>query len=176
MLRPGRWVLACTLGWLLGFVLVVGLALMLELVGASLQVIVGLGMGVGVGLAQARVLGEHVSSRACWVGSSAVGLTLPFLAWDVGALFGAGEWFSLPVCVGLGLPIVGLLQARCLRRRSLWWVLIGAIGWAVPVALIAISDMPTLPVLLRAILSFGGMLFGGVLLGALTAKPLAWLL
>ena len=26
MFRPGRWVLACTLGWLLGFVLVVGLA------------------------------------------------------------------------------------------------------------------------------------------------------
>nr|MBP9947848.1 hypothetical protein [Vicinamibacteria bacterium] len=54
-LRP--WVRITFLGWLLGIVLVVALALTGEMAGVhGSQIAVGLGMGLGVGVAQERAL------------------------------------------------------------------------------------------------------------------------
>ena len=59
-----RWVRATTLGWLLGFVLVVVLSIAWDQIGGGAQFIVGVGMGAGVGIMQARVVGEWVNLGA----------------------------------------------------------------------------------------------------------------
>ena len=172
-----RWLLGNALGWLLGVVLVVILALAFETIGTSNQSIVGLGMGAGVGLMQAWALGEHIEDRARWVWASALGMLVPFVGWDLAAIFDLAEFMSLPLCVAIGAPLVGAVQARCFRSpRRAWWVGLSLLGWALPVTAVALGDWTALPLWLRIGCSFGGMFGGGLLYGVITAKPLSSLL
>ncbi len=49
-----RWVRATALGWLVGFVLVVVLAVVWDMTSGGAQFMVGVGMGTGVGSMQSR--------------------------------------------------------------------------------------------------------------------------
>lgn len=166
-----RWVRATTLGWLLGFLLVVLLALAWDLVGGGAQFVVGVGMGAGVGLLQARVVGPRVPSKRAWAVASTVGMGAPFALWDLGSIAGLGALFSLPVCALAGALFAGLLQARLLgdsaRPR---WVLASVLGWGIPVGLMAVGDaLPRGP---GSVLSLPAMFFGGAVLGWVTGKAL----
>lgn len=166
-----RWVRATTLGWLLGIVLVVLLAMAWDLVTGGAQFMVGIGMGAGVGLLQAREVGPPVTSKRAWVVASTVGMGAPFVLWDLGSIAGLGALFSLPVCALAGALFAGLLQARLLggsaRPR---WVLASVLGWGIPVALMAIGD--ALPRGAGSILSLPAIFFGGAVLGWVTGKAL----
>lgn len=166
-----RWLRATTLGWLLGVLLVLVLAMAWDLVAGGAQFMVGVGMGAGVGLLQSRVVGPLVPSKRAWVVASVVGIGTPFLLWDAGAGLGLGALFSLPVCVLAGALFAGLLQARLLgggaRPR---WVLASVLGWGIPVGLVAAGD--ALPPGPGSILSLPAIFFGGAILGAVTGRTL----
>ena len=95
-----RWVKATTLGWLIGFVLVVVLAIAWDQIGGRAQFMVGVGMGAGVGFMQARVLGECIESAGRWIWATTLGMGLPFVLWI------------------LVRPWVSRLSSR---SRSVWW-------------------------------------------------------
>ncbi len=172
-----RWLRATTLGWLLGFVLVVILALAWNIIGGGAQFMVGLGMGAGVGYVQTRVVGEWVESTRRWLLASIIGMGVPFLMWDLGALIGVGAFFSLPVCVIAGGLFVGILQCSLLRPRldrASFWIPACVVGWGLPAGAIALGDSDLLPAP-AFLLSLGAMLLGGVILGAVTGKALVWM-
>lgn len=172
-----RWLRATTLGWLLGFVVVVVLALGWGLLGGEAQFMVGAGMGAGVGWLQARVVGEWVESTGMWFWASAIGMAAPFVAWDLSALAGTEAFFSLPLCVLAGSLLVGIFQSGLLRRRlrrATLWVPASVVGWGLPVGAIALVDSGRLPGP-AFLVSLGAMFLGGVVLGAVTGKTLAWM-
>ena len=68
-----RWVRATTVGWLIGFVLVVVLAMVWDMIGGRAQFMVGVGMGAGVGYMQARVVGAWVDPTRRWLWTSIIG-------------------------------------------------------------------------------------------------------
>lgn len=166
-----RWVRATTLGWLLGVLLVILLAMAWNLVAGDAQFMIGVGMGAGVGLLQVRVVGPRVPSKRAWVVASTFGLGGPFALWDLGSIVGLGALFSLPACALAGALLTGLLQARLFNggaRRP--WILASVLGWGIPVAMIAIGDaLPRGP---GSLLSLPAIFFGGAILGAVTGRTL----
>lgn len=169
-----RWLKATTLGWLLGFVLVVILAIAWDQVGGGAQFMVGIGMGAGVGFTQARIVEEWMGRPSRWIWSTTVGMGLPFLLWDLGVGLGADAVFSLPLCVLAGSLFVGVLQGRLLRvgfHRTTWWIPASIVGWGLPVAAMAVGDSGVLSGA-GAIVSVVAMFLGGAVLGVVTGKTL----
>ncbi len=171
-----RWVRATSLGWLLGFGLVIVLAMAWNLVGGGAQFMVGVGMGAGVGYMQSRMIGEWVDSTRPWMWASVVGMGVPFVLWDIGAMVGMNSLFSLPLCVVLGGLLVGLMQRRLLASRSdraYRWVPACAAGWALPAGAIALGDSVSGG--WGGLVSLAAMLMGGAVLGLVTGGALIWL-
>lgn len=169
-----RWVRATTLGWLLGLVLTVVLAIAWDQIGGGAQFMVGIGMGAGVGFAQARVLGEWGQPAGRWFWATTVGMGLPFVMWDLGSLAAIEAFFSLPLSVFAGSLLVGTLQSILLRRRFTrpsWWVPASVVGWCVPTAGIALGDTGFLSGA-GGVLSVGAMFLGGAILGVVTGWTL----
>jgi hypothetical protein len=169
-----RWVKATALGWLLGFVLVLVLAVAWDQLGGGAQFMVGVGMGAGVGFVQARVVEEWVARTSHWTWATTVGMGLPFLAWDLGAAVGVDGFFSLSSCVVAGSLLVGVLQSRLLRvgfQRTALWVPASLVGWGLPAAAVAVGDSGVLSGA-GALVSVGAMFVGGAILGVVTGKAL----
>src|SRR6185503_16486905 len=96
----GRWIGATTMGWILGVPLIAGLALIGEAMHVGgVQVLVGAGMGLGVGLLQGRLVRQLGVTWGSWLLSCVLGLSVPFLAWDVARKLGHDPRFALYVCV-----------------------------------------------------------------------------
>ncbi len=173
-----RWIRATSVGWLLGFVLVIGLAVVWDLIGGGAQFMVGIGMGAGVGYMQSRVIGQWIDTPRRWLWASIVGMGSPFVLWDIGAAVGLESVFSLSRCVLVGGLLVGTLQTRLLphRDRAVWWVLACILGWGMPAGAIALIERGRIEGPSGSLLSIGAMLLGGVILGAVTGPALMRLL
>jgi hypothetical protein len=109
-----QWIMATTLGWLLGGYLL-----------ANLPVLPG---GIGAGVLQWPILYQRIPRAWRWLVTTA-------LAWLAGALL---LLLAVPVAVQPWLagfvigPIVGLGQWLILRREvhwSAWWIAISTIAW-----------------------------------------------
>jgi len=173
-----RWVGANTLGWLLGFVLVLVLSQGWDLIGGGAQFMVGVGMGAGVGVLQGRVIAPWVTSWRHWALTSTLGMGAPFLLWDVGVGLGMNWPLSLWVCVLTGSVLTGFLQQRLFRPhrpRVRWWVAACVVGWMIPEGLIVLDDLGFLQGM-WVFLSISAVIFGGVMLGAVTGAALPWIL
>jgi len=173
-----RWVIATTLGWLLGFVLTLLFAVGWGLVGGRAQFMIGIGMGAGVGVMQYRQLGAWIERPLRWFWMSAAGMGAPFILWDLGTYAGIGDLFSLPACVLAGGFLSGLLQLKLLREqieRPAWWIPASMVGWGVPVAAIAVRDLGLAPGMFGTAILIAALLFGGAILGAVTGKALIWM-
>ena len=170
-----RWIRATTFGWLAGFALVLVLALLVDALAGTVQFVAGTGMGAGVGFFQARVLSFLPKPRQ-WFWVSIIGLTIPFALWDVAAAIRVYDpGFSLLACVLGGSVLLGLLQARVLRRvfgRAAYrWFPACVAGWGVPVGIMRLGDAGLLPGPLN-ILPFVAMFAGGLILGPITGWAL----
>src|SRR5262245_6817463 len=179
------WIGATWGGWLLGFVLIVAFAFVLDAIGLSgTQSFVGLGMGAGVGLVQARLVRQRlVPAFAPWFWSCVIGVTTPFLIVDILNLIGVGIPYSLQAAVAAGGLLTGVLQARILEKRfrgASSWIVASAAGWILAAGTSAISDWmfqaKRINGLSGALLYLGAMLSGGPLLGLVTSVALARML
>lgn len=169
-----RWVRATALGWLLGFVLVLVLALAWDMIGGGAQFMVGVGMGAGIGFMQSRAIGDRVKPARQWLWTSTIGVGSPFVLWDLSGLAGLESLFSMPRCVLMGGLFVGMLQWRLLRprfERAAWWIPACVVGWGLPAGLIALGDSGWAPAPFKLI-SIVTMFFGGVILGLVTGTAL----
>ena len=177
-LRP--WIRTTFLGWLLGIALVIGIALIGEVVGVhGSQLVVGLGMGLGVGFAQERALRPLLGASQSWRWATTLGLSAPFLLFDLARVIGLGIPFSLYIAVAVAGVTVGLAQARLLKPHgieSLPWVLASFAGWTCAALTSALADSMTRWSTIRglpgALLYLGLVGLGGILLGLVTSVPL----
>ena len=176
-----RWTLRTLYGWLMGFIVVVVLAILSDFIGISSQFFVGTGMAAGVGFMQVRILRKDYGWNWNWMWASIVGTSISFILFDLGS----GTWnlleFNLPLSVVIGSLIVGFLQSRILKSKSLkfyqYWILISCIGWSLTGTMVILSDylnqiLPkgpgsVFPFLLLVII------ISGVLLGWVTGKGLS---
>ncbi len=113
-----QWVLACTLGW------IVGISLFGEL-----------GVGLGVGLAQWFVLRRLGPGAIWWTLGSAAGWIAGWLVIVSGFLLPPGVTGLTSVVGGLVLGTsIGLGQWLVLRRLVYgagWWVFASAVAWTI---------------------------------------------
>lgn len=127
------------LGWDLTFVIHLGSALSLVVIGAA------------IGLAQWAVLHQRLPlSAGWWVAVTAVSWVIPLLPGFLVGGTGMGLTFALGVILGLATgAVVGGLQWLILRQhlpQASWWVLANAVGWLMcgafaPAAIILTSIM-----------------------------------
>lgn len=175
----GRWVLATSAGWLLGFVFIMLGAILADLMGVEdAQFFVGIGMGTGIGYGQLRWVGPRIGATNRWVGASAIGMGAPFVISDIVHAVWSEFSFSLPLTVALGGLLIGLLQERLLRphsRRAEWWVPACIAGWTLAAATVALGGVFP-PGGWHALFSLGAILLGGVVLAVVTGGALVWLL
>ena len=174
-----QWVLATFGGWLLGIVAVLLLSELSDAVHMGNQFAVGLGMGLSVGFAQWRIARKWFSATSEWMWYSAVAMALPFILTDVMAISWPSDERFLLVQAALGASLLGLLEWRILRSRSMrahWWISTCIIGWMVPTAgiFLTITGHPSSPTAI--IFNIGVIAFGGIVLGIVTGAMLAWIL
>lgn len=179
-----RWTRATWLGWIAGVPLIALFALVGESIGiGGAQALVGAGMGTGVGILQSRALRNVLDRPGWWVWSCAVGLTLPFLAFDLLRLTGHTSPYSVQLAVATGGVATGLWQSYLLRSRAQqagWWILISAFGWTLAALAAGSADTLTRGHAIRGVT--GALLYlaivgvGGLILGAATGVGLVRLL
>ena len=174
-----RWVGFTFLGWLLGFVLTVILAVSWESIGlGTSQFMVGVGMGAGVGFMQGLIIKRWTGEWRRWFFSSIVGLGAVFVVFDLfgGIALQGSDSFALIVPVAAGGLLAGCLQWFVLRahgNRAGWWPLSCMIAWLLA------AWLATAPLLSGkvsgtsgALLQVGLILLGGVVLGLFTGATL----
>jgi len=178
----GRWVKASTLGWLLGLVALISMALASDFIRSGredvYQFMVGVGIGWGVGFAQSRLLRGWLSRPAWWTVASTAGMGSPFIVHDIVTAAGVTISYSLPANVLAGAILAGLWQAVLLKRisaRAGWWVLVSVLGWGAPVALTALRDTGFAG-FAGDLVSIMAIILGGGILGVVTGPFLVAIL
>jgi len=160
-----RWAVASALGWILGFFLVLILALSWDGLGIGVvQFMVGVGMGAGVGLMQGRVAREWLGSVRPWFWATTLGLGIPFVLADV---LSPVVPYSLGLSVGAGALLAGILQVRLLRPhgvRAGLWVPASVAGWLLAASPTAIQ--------VGGLGLIAAVVAGGAVLGLVTGLPL----
>jgi hypothetical protein len=177
------WVRATWLGWLFGIPCIIALALLGETVGiGGAQALVGAGMGAGVGFMQRRIVRGLQVRATPWFWSCAIGLALPFLAFDLARAAGREITFSLYASVALGGLIAGAWQGYLLRAhlpKAGWWLPASLLGWSMASGVAAIADTLSRTQQLRGIAGALAYLSisatGGLVLGLVTGLSLVWL-
>jgi len=173
------WVVANSVGWVLGVIVVVMLATLQELSHIGNAVYIGVGMGWSVGLAQWLTARKWFGATSRWMWASTIGVTTPFLFAD---LFRMSELslFVLPVLAAIGGLLSGLMQRNSLRSHSAKadrWVVVSVVAWMCPALLVNFVAVPGHPeTALEWVRNVGSFALGGVLLGATTGVALVWLL
>jgi len=171
-----RWLKASFLGWFLGFIFMIALLPVGNLLGGESQFMIGTGFGAGVGLVQARLLKARLESPWRWWAASA-GMGIPFVVSDLARLLGFASFYSLPICVVAGGLIVSLTQWWLLRSVSGeagWWIPACLAGWGLPVAVLSLGGPGgRLPEPWSTLFTLLGILFGGALLGVVSGPAMA---
>jgi protein-S-isoprenylcysteine O-methyltransferase Ste14 len=173
-----RWTRATFLGWSLGFLLLLMFISVSGMLGlGDTQFPLGLGMGTGVGALQRWVVAERVGAATAWWRATILGVTAPFVAWDLVKLLRIQLPYALAGAVVLGGLTVGVLQARVLRAhspRSAAWIPASLLGGSLAAATVVVNDhvLPKIPGLTGALIYVAVILAGGLLLGATTGLAL----
>lgn len=173
-----RWVVASSLGWIIGLIVVIAIGLAWGLLGGEAQFMVGIGIGAGVGYTQGRALSAWLGAPYRWMMASTVGMGTLFVLHDSVSAIGLAVPYSLPLYVLAGAIATGLWQSSHLRHvsdRAHWWIAGSLLGWALPAASLALGDSQWAGVM-KGYASLGAILFGGVMLGATSGLILVWIL
>jgi hypothetical protein len=174
-----RWIVANSAGWLLGVVVVLLLAALLESTHFGNAVYLGAGMGWSVGFAQWLIARKWFDATSGWMWASTIGITTPFLFADLVRMRDLSS-LVLPVLAAAGGLLSGLMQISSLRSHSAKadrWVVVSAVAWMCPALLVQFVAVPRHPrTTLESVRNIGSLGLGGVVLGAVTGAALVWLL
>ena len=198
-----RWMLATTVGELLGFAVpaLTGAAVFLAfgepeglaaaLGFAALLVLAGAGEGAVLGTAQARVLvrAAPAVSRRAWVIATALAAAL---AWSIGMLPSTviGRWQIPPLLIGIAVAVlgpvlltsIGAAQWLVLRRSlpgAALWIPANAVAWLAGLPFTVIPSMllpDSSPVAAFVAAGIAGGVLMGATVGAITGVALVRLL
>jgi hypothetical protein len=170
-----RWVLATTVGWVVGF------AICEAVVKPFVYTLThfpsdGAVIGISIGIGQWLVLNRRINRTRWWILASIVGFGV---GKDVGdmvaqAVPGAIGWALEGVAIGASL---GLAQWLVLRRHvpeARWWIVASAIAWAVGWAIISSVDTEAAGASIAVAYVIGAI--GAAVAGLVTAAALVWLL
>src|ERR1035437_10482329 len=123
-LTQNRWIWLTTAGWFIGILLVVGFAMLGEIIltkdESGGQAAVGIGMGTGVGLMQWVVLRKYLESIQKWLWFSIIGFTLSYVSFDLIAAnidLAIKAEVALPIATTLGALISSWLQYKFILRN-----------------------------------------------------------
>jgi hypothetical protein len=192
----GRWVLAMTIGELVGFAIpaIVGTAAwslgMSDLAIAILVSLAGAGEGAVLGFAQWLALRRVLAiDRRDWVLATTLAAVVAYMIGMLPSNLGDLTRFNTAILIGAGLVLgivflvsIGFAQWLILRRRipnAAWWIPANAIAWplgvAVPVGGLALvpDGAPAVAWIVTGIACGVAM---GAVVGALTGIVLVWML
>jgi hypothetical protein len=175
----GRWIRATTLGWVLGFPLVIVLALAGEAIGiGGNQSLVGAAMGLGIGWMQGRALRTALGAPRRWIVATALGLALPFIIYDLSVALQRPLPYKLPYVVAIGGLCVGLWQSLILRQQFRGiglWIVASLAGCTLAAGAAFIADVMQgsgLRGIAGALAFLGLAALGGPVLGVVTGLAL----
>jgi len=171
----GRWLIATTIGWIVGTIAAIVLSyLVVNLVyPKTTNLIVGLCMGAAIGVSQKMAVRRWIKLAGGWVWGAMVGLGIPFVVtvlvderW-ARAEFLPENWVVGQLLIAVvGGFLAGLLQFRYLRpytSRASWWILVSVVSCGLAWLSTSLSGP-------------GGLVVGGVVLGAVSGGLLILLL
>lgn len=172
--------LATSTGWLLGIFVLFAVLFAGEIMnaGESWLLVCVAGMATVVGCMQQRVLTSGGTSSKWWMWSTAIGMGMGFVLFDLLNMIWEQPSYPLRWDAPLGGLLTGLLQLRVLRKLSIrphWWVPVCLVGWTLASLTAEFGGTP-LGFSLGPWFSLGTMLFAGVILGLVTGGGMAWLL
>ncbi|MEK6781582.1 MAG: hypothetical protein AABY93_07735 [Bacteroidota bacterium] len=140
-LTQNRWIWSTTAGWFIGILLVVGFAMLAEIIlqtndESGGQAAVGIGMGTGVGLMQWIVLRKYLESIQKWLWFLIIGFTISYVSFDLIAAnidLAIKAEVSLPFATTLGALISSWLHYRFILRnitsKAANWIAYNTIAW-----------------------------------------------
>lgn len=172
-----EWTKFTLIGWILGFVLIIVLAVVMDTLGlGNFQCFIGAGIGAGVGYMQWLVLRRRNIGSIKWFWFSTLGLTVPFLIYDLLHLFIDFELgnYLIPICAALGALISGQYQSQILMENSInanKWIISNFIAWALGAFLVfgtRFTNDLSAQVWIGFILNLLLILGGGVVLGLIS--------
>jgi hypothetical protein len=147
------WMMATTMGWLLGWLLLSAIALVAA--------------GVGTGVLQSLVLYRRIPRAWCWILATAVG----WLAGLAIAIVVVPPGFGLLSGAVIGAT-TGTAQWRLLRPQvhwAGWWIVVSALAWATGLSLAPASGLVVLPrIVLSGVMS---TILTGITLELLLRNP-----
>jgi len=164
------WVLATTLGWVVGFAICEALKDFVESFRSDGAVI-----GISVGIMQWLALRRRINGAGWWILASIVGFAIgKFMADAIAqALSGTVGLVLGGAAIGTSLGIVQWLILRRHVAQAGWWALASTMAWAVGWAIINLVDEaaggPTSTAYLVGAT-------GAALAGVITGGSLVWLL
>lgn len=172
------WVVANSVGWILGVIVVILLTSLQEVIHIGNAVYVGAGMGFTIGLAQWLIAQKWFGATSRWMWASTIGITTPFLFADLVRI--DLSWSVLTVLATIGGLLAGWMQRSSLRPRSSKadrWMTISAVAWMCPALLIEFLAVPGHPqTTLESVRNIGSIGSGGIALGVIAGLALASLL
>ncbi|MCC7513879.1 MAG: hypothetical protein IT212_04200 [Bacteroidia bacterium] len=188
-----RWVLFTTYGWFIGILLVVGFALIGEVLSNTIgipggQAAVGIGMGAGVGLMQWLAARKYLTSSQKLFWFTFIGFSLAFILQDIVAItldsvkpdVSVKVETMIPFTVLLGAFISGWLQYKFVFKKiidkAVNWIFYSMASWLL--ATIITMGTPLLkfnmgenfPKVLIAIFAALFLTIGGPILGYITGR------
>ncbi len=183
-----RWIRACIVGELIGFVPPAMTGAVLVVLDAPEAVLVlglvvaGLAEGLVLGTAQSHVVHDVLPSVSGWVRATTLAAGLAWLAGMGGSslIQAVGPWALIVVAPGwiVGLLSMGVLQSRCLRpvvadaRR---WIPITTVAWLIGVAIpvVALSAVPNgWPPPVHVVVAVAAAVAMGATVGVITGTTL----
>src|ERR1017187_4666289 len=187
-LTQNRWIWLTTAGWFIGILLIVGLAMLGEIIlhakeESGGQAAVGIGMGTGVGLMQWVVLRRYLESVQKWLWFSIFGFTLSYVSFDLMATnidLAIKAEVALPIATTLGALISRWLQYKFILRnitsKASNWIAYNTIAWLLAhliisgLILINMKAIFGIPKVINAVVALFFLTVGGPILGFITGR------
>jgi hypothetical protein len=170
-----RWVLATTVGWLVGFAICEAVVKPFVYSLTHFQSD-GAVIGISIGIGQSLVLKSRINRTRWWILASIIGFGIGKDVGDMVAQAVPGAIGSALEGLAIGASL-GLAQWLVLRRHvpeARWWILASAIAWAVGWAIIASVDIEATDGSIGLAYVIGAI--GAAVAGLITAAALVWLL
>lgn len=175
-------------GWLLGILLVVGLAVLGEVVlqleeGSGGQAAVGIGMGAGVGFMQWMAIRNHLTSAQRWFWFSLIGFSHAYVFLDLLAANVNVEIkpeMATPLATAAGAFISGWLQYKFVLKKitpkAIHWIAYTTLSWVSAhiltsgIVLVYAKFTADIPRAIVFILVLSFLCIGGPLVGYITGR------